>query len=139
MINLTAAAVHSGDLRKCSIICINKWDGLAFGAFPGCVTRCFTHESRFLPPRSTKVTIYATQCHHFLWNLGICEATNDSSHASSKKREKKPIVVGCIWGSLQTGTSFVRHCDIIGLQMRPLKDADHELRHSKCRASSGEW
>ena len=22
-----------------------KWGGLAFGAFPGCVTRCFTHES----------------------------------------------------------------------------------------------
>ena len=37
-----------------------KWDGLAFGAFPGCVTRCFTHKShKFLPPRPGKVTIYA--------------------------------------------------------------------------------
>ena len=44
-----------------------KCDGLAFGAFPGCVTRCFTLTSRFLPPRPTKVTIYATRCRHFLF------------------------------------------------------------------------
>ena len=43
-----------------------KCDGLAFGAFPGCVTRCFTLTSRFLPPRLVKVTIYATRCRHFL-------------------------------------------------------------------------
>ena len=43
-----------------------KWDGLAFGAFPGCVTRCFTFTSRFLPHRPAKVTIYAPRCHHFL-------------------------------------------------------------------------
>ena len=42
-----------------------KWDGLAFGAFPGCVARCFTLMSWFLPPRPMKVTIYATPCHHF--------------------------------------------------------------------------
>ena len=72
-----------------------KWDGLAFRAFPGCVTRCFTLTSQFLPPRPTKVTIYATRCRHFLSyfgrakNLGICEAVKDSSSASSKKREKK--------------------------------------------------
>ena len=35
-----------------------KCDSLAFGAFPGCITGVFT----FLPPRSVKVTIYATQC-----------------------------------------------------------------------------
>ena len=28
-----------------------KCDGLALGAFPGCVTRCFTLTSQFLPPR----------------------------------------------------------------------------------------
>ena len=43
-----------------------KCDGRAFGAFPGCVTRCFTLTSRFLPPRPAKVTIYATRCRHFL-------------------------------------------------------------------------
>ena len=43
-----------------------KWDGLAFGAFPGCVTRCFTLTSRFLTPRPAKVTIYPTRCLHFL-------------------------------------------------------------------------
>ena len=43
-----------------------KRGGLAFGAFPGCVTRCFTLTSRFLPPRPAKVTIYATRCRHFL-------------------------------------------------------------------------
>ena len=36
------------------------------GAFPGCVTRCFTITSRFLPPRPAKVMIYATQGRHFL-------------------------------------------------------------------------
>ena len=41
-------------------------DGLAFGAFPGCVTRCFTLTSRFLPPRPAKVTIYTMRCRHFL-------------------------------------------------------------------------
>ena len=35
-----------------------KWDGLDFGAFPGCVTRCFTLTSQFLLPRPAKVTIY---------------------------------------------------------------------------------
>ena len=43
-----------------------KCDGLDFGAFPGCVTRCFTLTSPFLPPRPAKVTIYATRCRHFL-------------------------------------------------------------------------
>ena len=60
-----------------------KCDGRAFGSFPGCVTRCFTLTSRFLPPRPVKVTTYATRCRHFLSffrlfgrakNLGICEA-----------------------------------------------------------------
>ena len=46
---------------------IIKWDGVAFGAFPGCVTRCFTLVSRFLPPRPSKVTIYATRCRRFLF------------------------------------------------------------------------
>ena len=44
-----------------------KLDGLAFGAFPGCIFKCFTLTSRFLPPRPTKVTIYATKCRHFLF------------------------------------------------------------------------
>ena len=43
-----------------------KCDGLASGAFPGCVTRCFTLTSRFLPSRPEKVTIYVTRCRQFL-------------------------------------------------------------------------
>ena len=43
-----------------------KCDGRASGAFPGCVTRCFTLTSWFLPARPTKVTIYVTRCRHFL-------------------------------------------------------------------------
>ena len=42
-----------------------KWDSLAFGAFPGCVVRCFTLTLRFLLPRPAKVMIYATRCRHF--------------------------------------------------------------------------
>ena len=68
---------------------------LASGAFPGCITRCFT--SRFLPPRPAKVAIYATRCRHFLSfsffgrtnNLGICEATKDSSGASPRMKERR--------------------------------------------------
>ena len=92
---------------------IVKCDGLAFGAFPGCVTRCFTLTSRFLPPRPAKVTIYATWCRHclsffFFWcrkNLGICEATKDHSDASSKNRERRSIwrslhaALWCSWPS----------------------------------------
>ena len=87
-----------------------KWDGLAFGAFPGCLTRCFTLTSRFLPLRPAKVTIYTTQCHHFLSffllfrmpkNLGICEAMKDRSGVSSKKREKK----AAFGGAFQLGHS----------------------------------
>ena len=50
-------------------------------------------------------------------NLGICEAVKDSSGASSKNSEKKATIVGCIRRSLQIGTAFPRHCDLIGLQM----------------------
>ena len=75
---------------------IVKWDGLAFGAFPGCVTRCITLMSRFLLPRSTKVTphnVAIFSLSFFVFghtkNLGIGEATKDSSGESSKKRENK--------------------------------------------------
>ena len=44
---------------------IVKWDGLAFGAFLGCVAGRFALMSPFLPPRPAKVTIYATWCCHF--------------------------------------------------------------------------
>ena len=42
-----------------------KWDGLAFEAFPGCITRCFT---------PAKVTIYAMRCRHFLFFFLIFQA-----------------------------------------------------------------
>ena len=83
-----------------------KWDCLAFGAFPGCVTRCFTLTSRFLPPRPAKVTIYATRCRHFL-----------SFFLLFRVRKESWDMWGCIWRSLRIGTAFARRCDIIGLQM----------------------
>ena len=83
--------------------------------------------SRFLPSRPVRVTIYAQRCRHFLsffllfrcaTNLGICEATRDSSGASSKKREKK------------AGLHSKEPSNWDSLQMRPVKDADPELRHN---------
>ena len=75
-----------------------KCDGLAFGAFPGCVIRSFTLTSRFLPPRPSKVTIYATRCRHFLsfflpfWSRK--ESWDMWGHEVSKRRG--------IWRSLRT-------------------------------------
>ena len=99
-----------------------------------------THTSRFLSTRPAKVMIYATQWRHFLFfsffgpakNPGILEDAKNSSCASYKTREKDAAFVGCIWMSLQIETAFVRHCDVIGLQMWPPKDAEPELRHIKC-------
>ena len=70
-----------------------KCDGLAFGAFPGCVTRCFTLTSRFLPPRPAKVTIYSTRCRHFLSFFLLARACKESwdSHGASSKREKRRL------------------------------------------------
>ena len=79
--------------------------------------------------KASNVTIFSLSSFFFgcAKKVGICEATKGSSGASSKKREKKAAFVGCIWRSLQIG-----HCDVIGLQMRPPKDADPELRRSNC-------
>lgn len=41
--------------------------------------------------------------------------------ASSKKREKKALFLGCVWRGLRIGTAFARHCDVIVLQMRPFE------------------
>ena len=78
-----------------------KWSSVVFGAFPGCITRCFTLTSRFLLPSPVKVRIYVTRRRHFLSiffdcakNLGICEAMKDSSRASSKNREIKGHICG---------------------------------------------
>ena len=35
------------------------------------------------------------------------------------------------WGAFRLGQPFAQCSDLIGLQMRPLKDADPEFRHSK--------
>ena len=70
---------------------IVKCDGLAFGAFPGCVTRCFTLKSRFLTTRPAKVTIYATWCQHFLSFFLLFRAVHPSA--------------------------FVWCCEVIGLQI----------------------
>ena len=108
-----------------------KWDGLAFGAFPGCVTRCFTLTSQLLPTRPVKVTVYANFCLSFSFfgsakNPGICEAVKDSSSAFSKNREKKEhLEEPSDWDSLRT--ALWRNWP----SNAPLKDADPELRHSK--------
>ena len=73
---------------------------------------------RFQPPRwkwrSTPrdVAIFSLSFLFFglAKNLGICEATKDSSGASSRNREQKEHLE-----ELQTGTDFERRCDIIGL------------------------
>ena len=38
--------------------------------------------------------------------------------------------MGSIWRSLRIGTAFARRCDVIGIQMRPPKDAAPELGYS---------
>ena len=45
---------------------------------------------------------------------------------------QKEVKEGRIWRGLWIGTSLARRCDVISLQMRPPKDADPGLRHSKC-------
>ena len=121
-----------------------KWDGLAFGAFPGCVTRCFTLTSQFLPPRPTKVTIYTTQCRHFLSffffkeNLWICEATKDSSGASSKEREKRARFVGCILDQPLDRDSLRMALWPNWPSNAPPKDAHPELRHSNSEGANYE-
>ena len=132
-----AFAVFEGEsFRETSLTAsaVVKCDGLDFGAFPGCVTRCFTLTSRFLSPRPAKVTIYATRCHHFLSsffffrrtkNLGICEATKDSSGVSSKKREKR---------SLRFGTAFAWRCDV---RMQHLKWDSVFVLWQRCRRLDG--
>ena len=87
-----------------------KCDGLVFGTFPGCVTRCFTLTSRFLQPRPRKwrstprnVAIFSLSVFFFghAKNPGICEAAKDRSGASSTNREKKKHLE-----ELQTGTEL---------------------------------
>ena len=69
-----------------------KWDGRAFGAFPGCVTRCFTLTSGFLPPRPAKVMIYATWCRRFLSFFLHFGARNKSWDMwGHENREKKCV------------------------------------------------
>ena len=63
-------------------------------------------------------------------------AKKDCSGVSSKKREKKTAFVGRIWKEPQIATAVTRRCDVIGLQMRPSKDADPELRRSTCMFTS---
>ena len=90
---------------------VAKWDGPAFGAFFGCVTRCL--RPRFLLPRPTKVEIYATHVtifslYFFFFghakNLGIWEAAKDGSDALGQPSP--------------------------GVQMWPPKDANPELGRS---------
>ena len=68
---------------------------LAFGAFPGCFTRCFTLTSRFLPPRPTRVTIYTTRL--FFHFSKICY------QQSVRLRQNRFNQARCVWTFIQTG------------------------------------
>ena len=71
---------------------IVKCDSRASGAFPGCVTRCFTLTSWFLWRSNPRyVALFSLSFFFFgrAKNLGICEAAKDQSGTSSKNREKK--------------------------------------------------
>ena len=113
-----------------------KCDGRAFGAFPGCVTRCFTLTSRFLQPRPAKVTICTTWCRYFLSFFLLFRARKEScdmwGHKGSwcifQKQGKEGAFVGCIWRSLQIGTALWHNWP----SNAPPKDADPEFRHSNC-------
>ena len=83
-----------------------KWDGLAFGTLPGCVTRCFTLTSQFLPPRPVKVTIYATWCRHFLSFFLLFRARKESwdmwSHPP-KRGKRRPHLWAAFGGAFGLG------------------------------------
>ena len=84
-------------------------DGRVFGAFPGCITRCFTLTSRF---RSTPCNVAIFSLSFFFFgcanNRGICEATKDSSILQKRGKEGA------------SGGAFARP-----------SNADPELRHNK--------
>ena len=61
-----------------------KCDGRAFGTFPGCVTRCFTLTSWFLP-------IYATRC-----RVRVCILQRSNRRPITSQRHVKPVPV---WSS----------------------------------------
>ena len=93
---------------------------LVFGAFPGYVTRCFTFmSSQFLPPRPTKVTIYATQCRHF---LSFFPSFSGAERILGYVRPRRMVALHppkrgkrrSIWRSLQIETAVARRCDVIG-------------------------
>ena len=123
-----------------------KCDGLTFGAFPGGVTRCFTLKSRFLPPRPTKVTIYATQCRHFLSFFRIFQCAKNLMWyvrprrivaVHPPKRGKRRSICG-----LRIGTAFAWRCDIISLHMHrhrssaraPTDNVEHPLANRDGRS-----
>ena len=121
-----------------------KWDGLASGAFPGCVIRCFTLTSRFLLPRTAKVTIYATQCRHFLFLffpfsgiqriLGYVRPWRIAA-VRPPKTGKRRSVCG---QHLEEPSDWDRLRAVLWCNWpsdAPLKDADPELRHSDSAAS----
>ena len=97
-----------------------SWDSLAFGAFPGCVTRCFTLMSWFLPPRPSKsddlrhaMSPFSLFLSSFVQRILGYVRPQRIVAVHPPWREKRRI----IWRSLQSGTAFVLCCDVIGLQM----------------------
>ena len=106
---------------------------VALGAFPGCVTRLNPYImisaararlSDDLRHAVSPLSFFLSFFFGCAENLGIWEAAKDGRGASCG--------MGCVWRSLRIWTASARRCDVIGLQMRPLKDAAPELGHSHC-------
>ena len=105
-----------------TLIIVVTWDGLAFRAFPGCVTSCFT---------LTKV-ISAAQacdrgdlCHALLPFSLFLSPFSGAQRILEYVRPRRTAAVHppkrgkrrSIWRSLRIGTAFVWRCDVISLQM----------------------
>ena len=110
-----------------------KWDGPAFGALPGCVTRCFTllRSSDDLRHAISPFSLFLSTFSGMQRILGYVRSWRIVAVHPPKTGERRSI-----WRSLQTGTAFTWRCVVIGLQMLLLFP---ELRHRKCPFSFVAW
>ena len=132
----SASSEGLGQETLLTVPAVVKCDSRAFGAFPGCVTRCFTLTSRFLPLRPAKVTIYV-----FLSSfsgtqiiLGYMRPWRIVAVHPPKTGKRRPrLEEPSDWDSLRA--ALWRNW----LSNAPLKDAEPELRHSNSKPSCATW
>ena len=111
-----------------------KWDGLGFRAFPGC---WFSHPYPYVTISAAEALKsddlrHAMLAFSFFPSLFfLCAQRILRYWRSQRMVAVHPPFLGCIWRSLWIGTAFTWRCDVTGLQMLPLKDADPKLWHSK--------